>query len=122
MEGGTLPLEAPIDGIVRTVNQELIEKPHMLCLHPFDEGWICELEAEDSVGSAAGLMTADEARPKYASDRNRFMASLAGALRRRPTVGLTLADGGEKLQNFADILGPSRYFALVRQSFGWARR
>jgi len=68
-------------------------------------------------------MNADEIRQRYAGDRTRFIALLAGSVRgKRPSVGPTLADGGEKLQNFADILGASRYFSLVRQSFGWIRR
>jgi glycine cleavage system H lipoate-binding protein len=123
MEGGTLPLEAPLDGVVRDVNHELIAKPHLLSLQPLDDGWLFELGADEPSGETAELMAADEARPRYAADRNRFLASLSGALRgRRPAIGLTFADGGEKLQNFADILGPTRYFALVRQSFGWTKR
>lgn len=123
MDGGTLPLEAPIDGVVRAVNQDLVGKPHLLCQRPFDDGWLCEVETGDTDAASAGLMTADEAGPKYATDRNRFLTSLAGALRgRRPSVGPTLADGGEQLQNFADILGTTRYLTLVRQAFGWSRR
>jgi glycine cleavage system H lipoate-binding protein len=123
MEGGTLPLEAPLDGVVRDVNHELTAKPHLLSLQPLDDGWLFELGVDEPSGETAGLMAADEARPRYAADRNRFLALLSSALRgRRPAVGPTLADGGEKLQNFADMLGPTRYFALVRQSFGWTKR
>ncbi len=123
MEGGTLPLEAPMEGVVRAVNHDLVGKSHLLCQRPFDEGWLCELEAGEAEAASAGLMPAGEARPKYEADRNRFMTSLAGALRgKRPSVGPTLADGGEQLQTFADILGATRYLALVRQAFGSPRR
>ncbi|MBZ5497602.1 MAG: hypothetical protein LAP85_14460 [Acidobacteriia bacterium] len=123
MDGGTVPLEAPLDGIIRAVNHEVTAKPHLLCLQPFEDGWLCELEADNTEAATVDLMTVEEARPRYTADHNRFLASLAGALRgKRPSVGLTLADGGEKLQSFADMLGPTRYFALVRQSFGWSRR
>jgi glycine cleavage system H lipoate-binding protein len=123
MEGGTLPLEAPLDGVVHEVNHELVAKPHLVSLQPLDDGWLCEVEADDPSGETAKLMAADEARPRYAADRNRFLASLSSALRgKHPEVGRTLADGGEKLQSFADILGPTRYFALVRQCFGWTKR
>ena len=68
-------------------------------------------------------MSAEEARPRYANDRKRFLSSLAPAARgKRPAVGLTLADGGEQLQDFADILGASRYFSLLRHAFGGVKR
>ncbi len=123
MEGGTLPLEAPVDGVVRALNHDLVGKPHLLCQRPFEEGWLFELETDEAEAASSGLMSAGEARPKYDADRNRFMTSLAGALKgKRPAVGPTLADGGEQLQNFADILGATRYLALVRQAFGSPRR
>jgi hypothetical protein len=61
-------------------------------------------------------MSADEARMKYALDQSRFTASLAAAPgSRRHPVGITLADGGQRMRNIADILGPNRYLALVRR-------
>jgi len=116
MDGGTLALEAPVDGIVRGINHGLIDAPHLLGQRAFDEGWLCDVEAEGL--ESASLMDAREARPVYALDRARFSTSLGSALRgRRPPVGETLADGGELLQSYADILGPARYIALVRQAF-----
>ncbi len=123
MDGGTVPLEAPLDGVVRTVNNELVTSPHLLGSQPFDDGWLYELEAEDAETITTEWMSAGEAEPRYRSDQTRFLESVTGALRgRRTSVGLTLTDGGEKLRSFADILGPTRYFALIRQHFGWAKR
>ena len=123
VEGGTLPLEAPLDGVVRKVNHDLVSKPHLLRLEPYGDGWLCELEADAPDAISEDLFTAGVARPKFAADRKRFLTSLDGARRgKRPAVGRTLADGGEKLRNFSEILGPSRYFAIVRRTYGWSRR
>jgi glycine cleavage system H protein len=123
MDGGTVPLEAPLAGKVRGVNRELITSPHLLILQPFAEGWLCELEIEEVEVEAADLLTAEEARTKYKNDQVRFMASLANVVRgKRSAVGLTLVDGGEKLRSFAEMLGLTRYFSLVRQYFGWNKR
>ncbi len=123
MDGGTLPLEAPVDGRIRAINHNLLEAPNMISLQPFDAGWLCEVDVAESALRKAGLMTAEEARPRYANDRKRFLSSLAGATRgRRPAVGFTLADGGEQLQGFVDILGPSRYFSQLWQAFGGSKR
>jgi len=123
MEGGTLPLEAPMEGVVRAVNHDLIEKPHLLSRQPFTDGWLCELQVDDADVETAVLMTADEARPRYATDRGRFLSSLARIMRgKRSAVGVTIADGGERQQHLWDMLGPSRYFTMLRQTFGWNRK
>jgi len=116
LEGGTLPLEAPLDGVVLAVNPDLIDKPFLLCQEPFNDGWLCDMEADDAAVATAGLMSADEARMKYAADQSRFGASLAAVSGgKHPSVGITLADGGQRLRNIAGVLEPTRYLALVRR-------
>ena len=116
LDGGALPLEAPLDGVVLAVNPDLVDRPFLLCQEPFHGGWLCDMEADDEAVAAAGLMSADEARMKYEADQSRFSASLTAASGgRRSTVGITLADGGQRPRNIADMLGPNRYLALVRR-------
>ncbi len=123
MDGGTVPLESPLDGSVRTLNSDLVARPHLLDSQPFDDGWLCELESDDAEVMAAEWMSVGEAEARYRSDQVQFLASVTGAMRgRRTSVGLAFTNGGEKLQTFADILGPTRYFALVRNHFGWTKR
>jgi glycine cleavage system H protein len=123
MDGGTLALESPLDGVVHLVNHDLIAKPHLLSQEPFDAGWLCEIECAEANDEPAGLQDSVDIRARYSTDRTRFLASLSSAMRgRRPPGGATIADGGEHLQNFADILGPTRYIALMRQHFGWSSK
>jgi glycine cleavage system H lipoate-binding protein len=118
MEGATMPLQAPVGGLVRAVNHELIDKPHQIISHAFDSGWLCELEADADDAGMDALMDADEARERYAADRARFAASLVGGRRgKRQVPGITLADGGEPIANNADMIRPARYLALVRHAF-----
>ena len=122
MDGGALGLESPLDGAVQSINHDLIDKPHLLSLQPFDEGWLCEIESKNEDAEPAGLQMAVDIRPKYSADRSRFLASLAGAAKgRRPPMGITPADSGELLRSFAEILGPARYIALLRQHYGWSK-
>ncbi len=119
MEGGTLPCESPCEGVVRATNRQLTENPHLIQSQPFDEGWLLELQVEDAAGQTAGLLDADQVRPAYAASESRFRELLEGALHKgQPSVGTTLADGGQLLQNIADLLGPSRYFSIVRKVYG----
>jgi glycine cleavage system H protein len=119
MEGGTMPLDSPCDGIVRETNRLLAERPHLVQSQPFDEGWLLELQVDDAARAAADLMDPEEARPQYAGNESRFRELLDKALRKgQPSVGTTLADGGQLLRNIADILGPSRYFSITRKVYG----
>jgi glycine cleavage system H lipoate-binding protein len=118
LEGGTLPLDSPIEGLVRDTNPLLAGEPHLLHFQPFDDGWLYEIEADSAAVEAANFMDWEQASSKYASDKNAFIASLQTSQRKNnPSVGVTLADGGQRLQNTADILGPSRYFDIVRKAF-----
>jgi hypothetical protein len=119
MEGGTMPLDTPCDGIVRKTNQLLTERPDLVQSQPFDEGWLLDLQVEDAARAAEDLMNLEEARPQYAVNESRFRELLDNALRKgQPSVGTTLADGGQLLRNIADILGPSRYFSITRKIYG----
>jgi len=119
LEGGTLPCDSPCDGIVRGSNHQLSENPHLIQTRPFDEGWLLEMQVEDAAGQTAGFLDADQVRPSYTACETRFRELLEGALRKgQPSVGATLADGGQLLQNIADVIGPSRYFSFVRRVYG----
>jgi glycine cleavage system H protein len=118
MEGGTLPLQCPVSGRVVAVNTALEQNPHLLHQKPFDQAWLYELKPESSILEAPHLMNMDEARRKYSADQNRLTAMLSAALHGlRSTVGTALPDGGRRQQSIADMLGPGRYFSLIRQVF-----
>lgn len=118
MEGGTLPFASPLNGVIRDTNRQLAEKPHLLRVHPLDHGWLFDLELEDP-SKSPDLMTVEQADPKYGQDKAAFASLLANAFEHgRSEVGITLADGGQQLQSVADMLGPSKYFALLRKVYG----
>jgi len=118
MEGGTLPVESPLDGIVRSTNHQLANQPHLLSRQPFDKGWLFELETEAPSVEEVDLMSREQADSQYGVDQDKFLASLQNAASGGyQSVGITLADGGQRLQNIADVLGPTKYFALLKRTF-----
>jgi len=118
MEGGTLPVASPFDGVVRDINRQLAEKPHLLGVHPLDHGWLFDVELADST-KRPELMTVEQACSNYSRDEAAFSSLLVNALEHgRRDVGITLADGGQHLQSVADMLGPDKYFALLRKVYG----
>lgn len=39
---------APVDGVVRAINESLHDAPEVLNADPYGEGWICELDLADA--------------------------------------------------------------------------
>lgn len=117
-EGGTFPLVAPLDGTLVQANPELAERPHLLATDPFERGWLCEVEVADAAPEALGLLEPAAAARLFERDHHHFQAVLARALRAGGGAAPALADGGAPLQGVADMLGPARYFTLLRKVFG----
>lgn len=119
LEGGTLPIEVPFTGTVRNNNRKLGDQPHLVNSSPFDRGWLFELNPDEDALRDAGLLDIDSITPLYGEDESRFARLLGNALQgNRPEIGVTLADGGQRLQNLADVLGSSKYFSIVRKVYG----
>ncbi|TPW16798.1 MAG: hypothetical protein FD129_618 [bacterium] len=114
--GGTFPVSAPADGLVIRVNGLLAGQPHVLVDAALDDGWILDMHVRDNDVREAGLLSDDQARQEWAGDEDRLQSLLTTALRgNHLAVGPTLADGGVPLPNAAEMLGPGRYFALLRR-------
>ncbi|HUN65000.1 MAG TPA: hypothetical protein VMW43_02795 [Bacteroidota bacterium] len=110
----TLPVPAVFDGVVLRHNESLTDKPYKVFFHPFDQGWLFDIAVGQS--PSAPLLDAREARRSYADDLLHFRERLQSALQ-PVSIGQTLADGGQPLQDISSMLGPSRYYQLVAESF-----
>jgi glycine cleavage system H protein len=116
--GGTLAVEAPTGGSVEAANVLLRESPHLLHQDPFDEGWLYEVAADESEIEEACLLPPDRIAETYASDRNRFVTSLAGMLRgHQPGGGLSPAEIEYRLESILDLVDPAKYFSALKQIY-----
>jgi len=118
MDGGTLPVVSPISGRVTETNTHLSENPHAVSLSPLGQGWLFELAAEGDVAHDGNLHGVADAAKLFAEDERRFQALLASELRKGGAdVGITLADGGQALESLSEMLGPTKYFELVKSAY-----
>ncbi|MGA2622919.1 MAG: glycine cleavage system protein H [Bacteroidota bacterium] len=119
LEGGTIPVKSPLDGVVRKTNPRIAQEPHEVCLDPENEGWLFELETRKDEHRTAQLLNKEQTREFYSDDMTRFRNLVADALKAHDSaVGMTMADGGQKLHNVSAMLGVRRYFELIREVFG----
>ncbi|MBM4160479.1 MAG: hypothetical protein FJ217_05195 [Ignavibacteria bacterium] len=117
-DGGTFPVLAPLDGQVSSANAKVAENPHTIRQSPLDEGWLFTLSTDRESVERGGLLDVIGAAKSYAVDESRFQALLAAELSKGAEAGLTIADGGQMLKSVSDMVGPKKYFRLVREAFG----
>jgi glycine cleavage system H protein len=86
-------VQAPVDGVVRRVNNELQAHPQLLFEEPYDEGWICEVEPRD-LGADMALLRVGRAAQEWITQE---MDRLREFLTRRANgrFALALPDGGD---------------------------
>lgn len=119
LDGGTLPIVSPLGGKVTATNAHLAENPRAVCLSPLGQGWLFELGVDPGVKEDADQFAVADVARVYGDDERRFQALLSAELMKGGTeVGLTLADGGQALENLSKMLGPTKYFKLVRNVYG----
>jgi glycine cleavage system H protein len=110
----TLPVQAMFDGVVICRNESLTDRPYKIYFHPFDQGWLFDIKVSST--APMPFMNASSAQRLYAADQTLFRDHLLGTLQ-SDSIGMTLADGGQMLQNVSSIIGPKRYYRLVGEIF-----
>ncbi len=122
LDGGTVPLRAPLSGVVRTVNTILTNEPNQIFRSPLNEGWLFDVEVKNDEFIRSHLMKRKEAEKKFDLDRRLFLELIAEAFHLgSKNVGMTLQDGGQRLSDAPAMLGGKRYAEIVREAFGGAR-
>ena len=118
LEGGTLAIASPIDGDVQRTNAALVDQPHDIKNDPFGRGWLFDLATSEDIFNLSSLYRMAEAERHYADDEQRFQSLVTAELKKhRTAAGATLADGGKLVEDVAGMLGPEKYFLLLRDAF-----
>lgn len=50
-EFGSLPMPSPISGLIREVNYQVLEKPELCLMDPYDRGWLVKVTVADALKS-----------------------------------------------------------------------
>ena len=118
LEGGTMPIAAPLDGEVCGINNCVVGNPHIICDDSYEKGWLFELVTGEDIYNQSSLFRLAEASRIYNGDQHRFQSMVANELKRHRTdAGATLPDGGQMLTDVASMLGPEKYFRVLSDAF-----
>ncbi len=118
LEGGTLAITSPLDGEVQNTNAHIVDQPNDIYSDPFGRGWLFDITSTTDLYNSAALVRMPEAETRYADDERRFRLMVSNELKKhRATAGATLPDGGQLIEDISAMLGPEKYFTLLREVF-----
>ncbi len=109
--GLSVDLVSPIEGVVISVNQELMHDPSLLSEDPYKNGWICVVKAPEISTNLNNLMRGPLVGP-WLENSLRRLADLTAQ------SGITAAaDGGVPVKGMLAHLDPNMQRAMVKEFF-----
>jgi len=120
--GGTLTVLAPISGTVIETNAEIAVTPALLESDPFGRGWLFAVQPSDSARDLRRLEDAPTFTRRLERDLDAWRRRVHRDLRPGwPHLGETLQDGGVRVENLDDLLGPRRRYEIALYFLGAGR-
>jgi glycine cleavage system H lipoate-binding protein len=120
LDGGTVPLRAPVGGTVTAIHRHIVDHPYRLQLDAYP--WLIELAIDQTECSHSELLPYAEADRHYQHNQERFRRTLIEAMGLSTHHGvetITFADGGESiLPEVARKIGMELYCKLLCEAFG----
>ena len=113
----TLPLPAPVSGLVVCRNGRHLDSISKLRSSPYDEGVLLTIRPAIGTLATAKVCSARTQAAKIRRNCNSLADRLTKALA-KPDLGLCLNDWGEAVTSLPQLLGPERYWKLLCQYIG----
>jgi glycine cleavage system H lipoate-binding protein len=109
-QGRKAAFEAPVDGVIETINPKVRQKPSLIHDDPYGEGWLFLVKPINLEGNLDNLFSG-EANVTWINEETHRLVNLMDS-----TVGITLPDGGAVVD---DLLGhyPEIGWRLLVQEF-----
>lgn len=95
---------SPIDGVISSLNRNVIEHPELIRENPYRENWFAEIEPVDVKSVIPSFKIGKEVVSWMKEEVNRFKDLLAHLSPKPSLVGATLYDGGNIVEGVAKLL------------------
>jgi glycine cleavage system H lipoate-binding protein len=105
---GLADLIAPVNGVVKKMNEDVIKDSTLLNSDPYDKGWILELELTNPDEDLKGLKRGDDAKSWLSEEIDRLHTHVDDDL------GITVADGGDIVQAITENISAEKWNKLVK--------
>lgn len=113
-EEGILHIVSPISGLILSVNPKLKDQPELIRQYPLGEGYLLTLKPKNLQREQKGFFFGEAAVSWCRKEWERLKADAISELHQgQEGLGRTMQDGGIKLRDIKNLMGPERYIQLV---------
>jgi hypothetical protein len=106
---------APIDGVVKAVDQALARHPEAINADPYAMGWICSLSPKNLAANLKRLRVAEEAKSWLKSEVERFQEFFAARPLENMALGQVLQDGGQPTGGVLELMDDETWNLFAEQ-------
>jgi glycine cleavage system H protein len=115
-EEGTIAIQSPVDGKIKSVNHKVMESVAIFRQDPYGAGWICEISClDENAATCVDALTIEVlSKEQFKSLKQNLLTEFDA---RPPSLGVTMMDGGIRPRTLKDLLGTSRYVSFLQVLF-----
>lgn len=99
-----IEIPAPIDGIVETINHQVVNFAETLMANPYEQGWICSLTPLRLATNLKKLSIAEEAMDWIQSEVQRFQQFISQRPVNHLALGTVMQDGGIPTEGVLELM------------------
>lgn len=109
-DGLSVELLSPIEGIIMSVNPNVLRNPSLVVQEPYEDGWICVVKSPDMATNVKNLVQSTLVAPWMQNTLNRLSTMTS-------QLGATAQDGGLPIAGLLGQVDPGLQRRLVREFF-----
>ena len=108
--GSTVEFMAPVEGVVVSINHEVLRDPSLLAKDPYKDGWVCVIKAPDLDINKKNLLQAGMISTWMQNSTKRLQAYAA-------PLGAATADGGVPVEGLLAHVDPHVRREMIHEFF-----
>lgn len=106
---------SPIDGVISSINEEVINNPAVLKNNPYEKGWIFSIKPTNLAHDIKSLSIAEEAHNWIKNEVQKFKEFLAEQFIQDKMLGKTMADGGLPVEGVMEYMDDFSWLRLQEE-------
>lgn len=111
----TADFHSPVDGVISSINEEVINNPAVLKENPYEKGWIYAIKPTNLAQDIKSLSIAEEAMNWIKTEVQKFKEFLAEQFVQDKKLGLTMADGGLPVEGIMEYMDDFSWLKLQEE-------
>jgi glycine cleavage system H protein len=113
--GKKAEFNAPVDGVISSINEEVVSNPTLLKENPYEKGWIYSIKPTNLANNIKSLSIAEDAKNWLKNEVQRFKEFIAEQFVQDKMLGKTLADGGTVVDGIMEHMDDFSWMKLQEE-------